>query len=144
MYAAWPVSVRKRTLTFSKGPRLAYVSAQVAEALQLLPTVGYVRVLKTSDGEQRSYTAADNDTSDTFQLANGSTGAYFLWQWDVEFVGNGGDIPLMAAVWADGRALRQDGYNGQASRRTCTTCRSFPRDAWSTNVVTPLGDIVEV
>lgn len=59
-----------------------------------------------------------------------------------------GDLPLMAAVWADGRTLpgQDEGFEmtGRAARLTCRSCQAFPSDSWSSTAESVLGLRMEV
>lgn len=115
---------------------------QVAEALGHLPDVGYIHVLKTADGTAQTYTVPPDvlGASDTVET-------YSVWEWEVTFVTKAGDLPLMAAVWSDGRTLRgeDDGFelSGRAARLTCGTCAAFG-SAWSSNAESIVGLRMEV
>lgn len=116
---------------------------QVAEALGHLPNVGYIHVLKTADGTAQTYTipADVSGTSDTVE-------AFSVWEWEVTFVTKAGNLPLMAAVWSDGRTLpgQDDGFelSGRAARLTCETCAAFGSASWSSTAETIVGLRMEV
>ena len=116
---------------------------QVAEALGHLPDVGYIRVLKTADGTALTYTiSADlSGTSDTIA-------SFSVWEWEVTFVTKAGNLPLMAAVWSDGRTMpgQDDSFelSGRAARLTCGTCTEFGSGSWSSAAETIVGLRMEV
>lgn len=118
----------------------------MAEALGLLPTVGYVRVLKLADGDNQTYTMSANESAAS--NASWTTGTLLVWEWEVTFVSDAGDLPLMAAVWSDGRTLpgSADGFEatGRASRYKCGLCESFPNDSWLSDTEAILGLRMEV
>lgn len=121
----------------------------MADALGLLPNAGYVSVLKVAHGENQSYTIPANERStSSASWTDEVIGIYSVWQWDVTFVSAGGDLPLMAAVWSDGRTLpgSNDGFytTGRAARLTCGSCEAFPNDSWSSTVETAVGLTMEV
>lgn len=113
---------------------------QIAEALGHLPDVGYIQVLKTADGTEQTYTdvSGASDTVETFSV----------WEWEVTFVTKAGDLPLMAAVWSDGRTLpgQDDGFelSGRAARLTCGSCEAFGGASWSSIAETLVGLRMEV
>lgn len=120
----------------------------MAEALNLLPNVGYVRVLKLSDGENKTYTTSTTGDSTNTTWTSNTTSTYLLWEWEVTFITDGGDRPLMAAVWSTGRtmpALAQglEG-TGRAARRTCTSCDPFPQGDWTSTTEAAVGNRLEV
>lgn len=107
----------------------------MAQALAHLPDIGYIRVLKTSDGTNRTYSIPSNDTVDT----------YAVWEWEVTFVTKGGDLPLMAAVWWDGRtSTGQDDSFGRSARLTCASCEPFENGTWSSTAEAVVGNRMEV
>lgn len=118
---------------------------QVAEALGHLPGVGYIHVLKTADGAEQTYTvpadAGVSGASDTVET-------FSVWEWEITFVTKAGDLPLMAAVWSDGRtSLEQDGgfeLSGRAARFTCGSCDAFGGASWSSAAETVVGLRMEV
>lgn len=116
---------------------------QVAEALGHLPDVGYIHVVKTADGTDQTYTVP-TDVSGTSDMVE----TYSVWEWEVTFVTKTGNLPLMAAVWSDGRTLpgQDDGseLSGRAARLTCGTCATFGSASWSSTAETIVGLRMEV
>lgn len=121
----------------------------MADALELLPNIGYVSVLKVANGDNQSYAIAANESNpNNASWTNEVVGIYSVWQWDVTFVTAGEDLPLVSAVWSDGRTLpgSNDGFytTGRAARLTCGSCEAFPIDSWSSEVETAVGLTMEV
>lgn len=120
----------------------------MAEALGLLPNVGYVRVLKHGDGNNLTYTASVNPTINNVSAMTEIVSTFSVWEWEVTFVTDGGDLPLMAAVWADGRTASgvSDGFEatGRATRRTCRMCEAFANASWSSTAEASVGLRMEV
>ena len=116
---------------------------QVAEALGHLPDVGLIHVLKTADGTEQTYAipADVSGTSDTVEN-------FSVWEWEVTFVTKAGNLPLMAAVWSDGRTSpgQEDVFelSGRAARLTCGTCAAFGGASWSSTAETTVGLRMEV
>lgn len=123
---------------------------QVATALGHLPDVGYIEVLKTANGTNRTYTVPANESVATtnFSLANDTEHIFWVWEWEVTFVTKAGDLPLMAAVWSDGRTLpgQDEGFEmaGRAAHLTCGSCRAFASDSWSSAAEAIVGLRMEV
>lgn len=121
----------------------------MAEALGHLPNIGYVSVLKVADGSNRTYTVSGNESSanDTSWTADGAA-TFSVWEWEVTFVSNAGDLPLLAAVWSDGRTLPGEGDDfgttGRAGRLICGSCEVFPSDSWSSAAGATVGLRMEV
>lgn len=122
---------------------------QVAEALHLLPNVGYVQVVKLNDGVNRTYGVVTNDSSsNTTTWTNSTANLYMLWEWEVTFVTDPGDRPLMAAVWSTGRtapaADEEKESTGRATRRTCGSCKPFPEIYWTSSAEAAVGAVMKV
>lgn len=104
-----------------------------------------MHVVKTEDGTEQTYTVpADDDapgSSDTVET-------FSVWEWEVTFVTKAGDMPLMAAVWWDGRTLpgQDDDFedSGRAARLTCGTCAAFGSASWSSDAEAIVGLRMEV
>lgn len=118
----------------------------MAQALAHLPDIGYVRVRKTSDGTNRTYSIPSNDSSTSTSIStNGTVEIYAVWEWEVTFVTKGGDLPLMAAVWWDGRtSTGQDDFVGRSARLTCASCEPFENGTWSSTAEDVVGNRMEV
>lgn len=121
----------------------------MAGALGLLPNVGYVRVVKLADGDSGSFTLAANETNaNTTSSTTEVVTTFLLWEWEVTFISDGGNLPLMAAVWSEGRTLPAsgDGFEAtsRAARRTCGTCEVFPLDSWPSAAEEAVGLRMEV
>ncbi|CAM9858265.1 unnamed protein product, partial [Ectocarpus sp. 8 AP-2014] len=80
--------------------------------------------------------------------SNGTVETYAVWQWEVTFVTKGGDLPLMAAVWWNGRtSTGQDGsfgMTGRSARLTCASCEPFENGTWSSTAEAVVGNRIEV
>lgn len=121
----------------------------MAEALGHLPNIGYVSVLKVADGSNRTYTVSGNESSASSASWTADTVTTFsVWEWEVTFVSNAGDLPLMAAVWSDGRTLpgEGDGFGatGRAGRLKCGSCEVFPSGSWPSVAEATVGLRMEV
>lgn len=122
---------------------------QVAEALGHLPDFGHVNVLKIADGVNRTYEVPANESSasnSSWTYATFET--YLAWEWEITFVTRVDDVPLMAAVWSEGRtSSAQDGGFGGMGRSTrliCGSCEDFPSGSWSATAEAVLGHRMEV
>ena len=130
-------------------PKCPISPLQVAEALRHLPNIGYVSVLKVADGSNRTYTVSGNGSSanNTSWTADGAA-TFLVWEWEVTFVSNAGDLPLLAAVWSDGRTLPGEGEGfgarGRAGRLICGSCQMFPSDSWPSTAEATVGLRMEV
>lgn len=124
----------------------------MAKAITALPSIGDVRVLKISDGEHRTYDSVANESNsvNSASTTNTTTKTYIVWEWEVTFVCNGPnlDMPLMTAVWADGRTqprLSEDHEGSDRSaRRICDSCEAFPNGSWSSEAETTVGPRIQV
>lgn len=121
----------------------------MAEALGHLPNIGYVSVLKVADGSNRTYTTSANESSaNNASWTTGNTVTFSVWEWEVTFVSNAGDVPVMATVWSDGRTLpgESDGFGatGRASRLKCSSCEVFPDGSWPSTAEATVGLRMEV
>ncbi len=148
--AAWCTGGGCITLLYWEDGRSKFLSMcgsyrQVAEALGHLPDVGYIQVEKTEDGTEQAYTvpASDDDPG-----AGETIEPFSVWEWEVTFQTKSGDLPLMAAVWSDGRTLpgENDGFEmmGRATRLTCESCQTFESDSWSATAESIVGLRMEV
>ncbi|CAM9300749.1 unnamed protein product, partial [Choristocarpus tenellus] len=114
-------------------------AAEVATALEKLPNVGDVRVTKTVNGEAQPYAHGSNQTLNSTTNSSLSSLQYWLWEWEVTFVGDGGDLPLLSAVWSLGRTAE-----GRAVRKRCETCEAFWPEAWPEYAQAAVGSRMEV
>lgn len=141
---------RKHPKPLNAYPGYDLLYRQVATVLGHLPDVGFVEVLKTADGTNRTYTVPANESLATTNssLANDSVQTFSVWEWEVTFVTKAGDLPLMAAVWSDGRTLpgEDEGFEvtGRAARLMCGSCQAFPSASWSSTAEASLGLRMEV
>ncbi|CAM9173076.1 unnamed protein product, partial [Hapterophycus canaliculatus] len=124
-------------------------AVEVAQALGHLPDIGYVHVLKTADGINRTYQvpAKESSTSNS-SWTNATTETYSAWEWEITFATRAGDLPLMAAVWSDGRTspAQKDGFEltGRSTRMTCGSCEAFPSGSWPATAEAVVGHRMEV
>lgn len=113
----------------------------MAKAIAALPSIGDVRVLKVSDGENRTYSSS---------TTNIMRRAYIVWEWEVTFVCNGAnlDMPLMTAVWEDGwtqSRLSEDHKGSDRSERLiCDSCEAFPNGSWPSEAEMAVGSRIQV
>ncbi|CAM9199449.1 unnamed protein product, partial [Discosporangium mesarthrocarpum] len=118
--------------------RFNSTAQEVETALNMLPNLGRVRVSRTANGDRRYYTTVSNGTIGT---SNESYFSFQYWAWEVTFVEDGGDLPMLAAVWSDGRT----GTNaGRASHRKCSDCVAFWPDTLSDAAQEVVGPRMEV
>lgn len=122
---------------------------QVAQALGHLPDVGYVNVLKTADGVNRTYhIPANGHSASNSSWTNATNESYLAWEWEITFVTRAGDLPLMAAVWSDGRTslAQDDGFEvaARSTQLTCASCQAFPSGSWSATAEAVVGSRMEV
>lgn len=121
----------------------------MAEALGHLPNIGYASVLKVANGDNRTYTASENENSATnASWTTNNSVTFSVWEWEITFVSSAGNLPLMAAVWSDGRTLPGEGEGfgatGRAGRMECGSCEDFPNGSWPSTAEDTVGLRMEV
>ena len=125
----------------------------MAEALVLLPNIGYVRVLKLADGENRAYRVPSNEIKRNRSSSTSEVAAvmFVVWEWEITFVGGDGtnlNLPLMAAVWSNGRTQPsldegKEGF-GRPARFVCDLCEAYPNESWPSAAEKAVGPRMEV
>lgn len=124
----------------------------MAKAIAALSSMGDVRVLKISDGENRTYDNGANESSNvnSSSTTNIMRRTYIVWEWEVTFVCNGANryMPLMTAVWAGGwtqpRLIEEHKGSDRSARLICDSCEAFPNGSWPSEAEKAVGPRIQV